>query len=126
MKHGVFSMVCVCSLWLFVKLSVAAHAQISPFVDAVPSCGGSVYENGNLVVAYGCNIPVYITWSSDGDVWGAAHLNAGGRQDTGQSAGAVARAGGVRLFACPGDSTPEGTDGRPVGPHYRGQYRCRR
>jgi len=105
---------------------IEVHAQGLQFVEGVPQCVQTAYESGDLIMVNDCGSPVYVVWASDGDVWGAAHLNGGGRSNTGQSRDAVARAGGVRMFTCPGDATPEDTQGRPVGPHYRGQYRCRR
>jgi hypothetical protein len=103
-----------------------AQGQNSPFVEGVPQCVQAIYENGDLVMANGCSSPVYVVWASDGDVWGGAHLSGGGKSNTGQSRNAVSRAGGVRMFTCPGDATPEDPQGRPVGSHYNGQYRCRR
>lgn len=80
-----------------------------------------------LIVENVCDITVSISWRSSGTVWGAANsIEPAGHRGTGSSFDDVNNAGGVDLFTCPGNSTPEGTDGKPIGPHYKGEYRCRR
>jgi hypothetical protein len=125
MKKIAFALVIV-SIFVFARPVASVHAQASPFVDPVPQCQGDTYEHGDLVVINRCTIEVHIAWTSSGDVWGAADLGPEGHSNTGQSSEAVGRAGGVSFFTCPGSSLPEDTQGRPVGNHYRGQYRCRR
>jgi len=121
--YSVLLLVCIYSL---IRMPAAVHAQDSLFVEGVPQCGLSTYENGFLVVVNACNTRVSITWTSPGDVWGSANLGPRERQNTGQSGDAVRRAGGVALFTCPDYSSPEEPQGRPLEPHYRGPYRCRR
>ena len=113
-------------LLLFDYYNSKCGAQTSRFVTGVPDCGETTYESGNLFVVNVCDIDVYVHWTSDGNVWGGTNLGPHESQNTGESSEAVNRAGGVRLFTCPGNSTPEDTQGQPVGPHYRGPYRCRR
>jgi hypothetical protein len=100
--------------------------QGSNFVPGVPQCGQSTYVNGYFTVVNACEIAVTITWTSAGDVWGAANLGPRGQSNTGQTASNVSRAGGVDLFTCPGITGAEDTQGNPVGTHYKGPYRCRK
>jgi hypothetical protein len=121
---GLFLTLSIVTLLPLATSSIAA--QSSSFVRAVPDCGAQDWQNGHLFVLNRCDINVSVTWSSGGDVWGSAHLGPAGSQNTGSSSEDVERAGGVDLFTCPGDSTPEDPEGRPVGAHYKGGYRCRR
>lgn len=100
--------------------------QSSPFLSGVPQCGQSTFENGYLIIVNACSSQIYVAWTSNGDVWGAASLGPSGRTNTGQSSNAVSRAGGVRIFACPGSAIPEGTTGVAIAQHYAGEYRCRK
>jgi hypothetical protein len=111
-------------------LACSLHAQNSRYVKPVPECGRYYYDESNsnntLMIENLCSSTVSITWTSPGDVWGAATLGPGSHQSAGVSADHVGRSGGVELFTCPGDSGPVDPNGKAVGSHYSGSYGCQR
>jgi hypothetical protein len=116
-----------CSLGPLGSSSSILHAQSSQYVRPVANCGRSAYEHNMLIVENICDITVSIKWTSYGNVWGAQNnIEPAGHRATGSSREDVDQAGGVDLFTCPGNSTPEGPDGKPLNSHYKGEYRCRR
>jgi hypothetical protein len=126
MKTIAYAFSLACAFCVLFSAGPNLHAQGSQYVRAVPNCGQQVYDQDTLTIENQCDIAVNIVWTSSGNVWGSAQLEPGRHQSTGSSRDDVARAGGVDLFTCPGSSTPEGTDGKFVGGHYKGEYRCKR
>jgi hypothetical protein len=103
------------------------QAQGGSYVNAVPNCGHGVYDDdGSLLIENQCTITIYAVFTSPGDVSGGAPIGPLQHNKTGESRKSVERAGGIEVYSCPGSSTPVRPDGGILGPHYRGEYRCRR
>jgi hypothetical protein len=127
MKRILVVVLVFCAVLLFRTSSHVALAQ-SNYVHPVPDCGKYDYDRGNndLFVYNVCDIEITMKWTSPGNVWGDAHLAPAGRQSTGRSRRDVEESGELNWFVCPGNSLFEQEDGRPMGAHYKGPYRCRR
>jgi hypothetical protein len=106
-----------------VLLTGIAVAQNS--VSPVPNCGRAQYQDSTLSIVNPCSITVSVTYTSLGDVSGGTVIGPGQTQRTAYSAQAVAGAGGVHIYTCPGNGTPVEPDGTPIGSHYTGlEYGC--
>lgn len=100
----------------------------SQYVRPVPGCGHYGYDrNDSLIISNTCDIDVTAAFSSAGDIWGTKNLGPGETQYTGWGHREVDRSGGsIDVFTCPGNSTPQQPDGRPIMGHYHGEYVCHR
>ena len=108
--------------------SSAAAQTPDRFVRPVPECARGGYESdGAFMIENVCNMDITVFYTSRGDVWGGQPLGPGRRGRTAYNGQAVAQAGGVSVYACPGYATPVRPDGSEMGPHYTGrEYKCSR
>jgi len=105
---------------LLTGMAVAQHS-----VSPVPGCGRAQYEDGTLIIVNPCGMTVSVTYTSFGDVSGGTVIGPGQTHRTAWSGEAVARAGGVSVYTCPGNGTPVEPDGTPIVNRYTGRpYAC--
>jgi hypothetical protein len=118
-----------CAL-LFAAITIQ-HAAAQTYVRGLNQCTRTQYDASEaaLYVVNSCNVPVYVSMTSDsGNFWGGANIGPGSR-DLASTFGMgydPRKDGTVWLFTCPQGYTPVMPGGSAWMPHnYRGEYYCR-
>jgi hypothetical protein len=116
---------CLCCLVTSAQFPL--HAQVQ-YVEGVPQCGRYEIDSqkGDFSLINACNTEVYIQWTSDGDLWGAANVAPGQRQlETTMGIPSTRGSGVISLYVCPANTSPVMPNGQAIwNRHYHGSYRC--